>query len=133
MVYTYGVTKTNFPCDWLMGTINPSNNDNYPPMDIIKLSDDGDIELNYALAGFLPEEITVTQNNRELVVSGKRTGKDAQYLHKGIGTRKFRNTFTMSEYSYVSEASFINGILSIKIVRDIPEEKKPKNIEIKTK
>ena len=55
---------------------------------------------------------------------------DKQYLHKGIATRKFRRSFTLPEYFEVESASMNNGILFIGLIRNIPEEKKPKQITI---
>jgi molecular chaperone IbpA len=102
----------------------------YPPYNIIRL-DDTKTVLELAVAGFKEEEISVTVENGYLKVSGKKTkNNDTHYLYKGISTRAFEKVFALSNDTKVDGANYADGILSIHISYEIPEEKKPKQIAI---
>lgn len=106
--------------------------DNYPPVNIIKYTDDK-YTIELAVAGFKKGDIEVTVENETLVVRGQRVTEvnaEAEYLHHGIGTRSFVRTWPLSEYVEVVTAELQDGILSINLERQIPEEKKPKTIQI---
>lgn len=105
---------------------------NYPPYNIAKL-DENLYEVSMAVTGFAKNEITVQVEMDELIVSGVRTPGDEQepeYLHRGLALRDFERKFTLVEHTQVKSAEIQNGILSIKIERIIPEEMKPKLIDI---
>jgi molecular chaperone IbpA len=107
-----------------------SGEDNYPPYNIERLdSDRYGIEL--AVAGFTPEEITVTAEQNVVTVEGKKAeGTDRTYLHRGISARPFKRQFTLADYVQVRGAAFEHGLLKIELVREIPEAAKPRRIEI---
>jgi molecular chaperone IbpA len=104
----------------------------YPPYNIVRI-DEGHMVLEIAVAGFKEDEVSVVVDDGYLKISGKKVEADAhaQYLYKGIGTRAFEKTFTLSKHAKVEEAEYVDGILSIHVIEEIPEEKKPKQIPIK--
>lgn len=115
----------------LMNVHGTATKQSYPPYDIIQLDDDSYL-IKMAVAGFDNEDLDITVDNQTLVISGDKTeADDSKYLHKGIGTRKFTRTFALGEYMEAVSAKMENGILHIELKREIPEEKKPKQITIK--
>lgn len=107
----------------------------YPPHNIIKLNDD-QYRVELSVAGLKRDDIEINYHNRELTVSYSKpeeveAGAD-QYLHRGISSRSFKSVFTMADdYYLVENASIEDGILSIDIKHEVPEERKPRKIEIK--
>ena len=103
----------------------------YPPYDILKIDEDT-YKLSLAVAGFSKSDIDVSVDNGTLIVKGEITEAiDAEVVHKGIAGRKFTRTFALGEYMEVSNAELKDGMLTINIVRIVPEDKKPKTIKIK--
>jgi molecular chaperone IbpA len=103
----------------------------YPPYNIVRVADSRTV-LELAVAGFKESELSVTVEDGYLRVSGKKDeDADTKYLHKGIGTRAFERTFTLAKDTRVEGAEYTDGILSVFVSYEIPEEKKPKQIEIK--
>jgi molecular chaperone IbpA len=104
--------------------------DNWPPYDIVKTGQD-DYRLTMAVAGFSEDELTITQEPNMLLVSGEKSGEDGgQYLHRGIAGRAFQRRFELADHVKVAGASLINGLLAIDLKHEIPEEMKPRRIEI---
>lgn len=109
------------------------NTQSYPPYDILKLDEDNYV-LSLAVAGFSEDDLDISVDNGTLYVKGEASERtDAEVVHKGIATRKFTRSFALGEYMEVSGAELKDGILTLSIVRIIPEDKKPKSIKIKTK
>ena len=108
----------------------------YPPYNIEKLTDDT-YRITMAVAGFEQDDIQMTQQDNMLVVKGaaKTETKDEnrQYLHRGIAARSFERRFTLSDHVNVTEANLANGLLSIDLLREVPEHKKPRTIQIESK
>ena len=106
------------------------NSENYPPYDIVRKGEDA-FEINLALAGFAPEDITVTSEASQLTVFGKKPdNQETEYLYQGISARAFERRFNLADYIEVENASFENGLLHINLVRRVPERMKPRRIEI---
>ncbi len=107
---------------------------NYPPYNQIKLNDKEFI-LSFALAGFSKDDVSVSLDNRKLTIKGEKKDAElpegAEYLHKGIAARKFTDIFTLPEFVEVVGAEFKDGILDIRLEKQIPEDKLPKTIEIR--
>jgi molecular chaperone IbpA len=106
--------------------------DNYPPFDIEKLADD-QYRITLAVAGFKPNEIDITARQNLLVVTGRKAenrSRDGNFLHMGIATRAFERRFELADFVRVEEADLRDGLLSIDLVREIPEAMKPRKIEI---
>ena len=117
-----------------MHTINSlqTKQSNYPPYNIVKKDDDFYV-VEIAVAGFLQAEIDITLEDGVLKVTGekKSEGEDGTvFIHKGIGARDFQRSFTLSDTIVVQGADLSNGILSISLENVIPDEKKPRRIEI---
>ena len=84
------------------------------------------------MAGFDENNLTISLENGQLTVIGNREDDNSQYMHRGIANRSFKRTFKLAEYVEVIGAGIKNGILEIHLERQLPEELKPKKIEIKT-
>ena len=104
----------------------------YPPHNIIKHGDDK-YEIAIAVAGFSEKDLIVEQEENVLTIASKDVdSEEKEYLHRGIATRKFKKTFTLGEYVEVESVDLVNGILSVNLLKVIPEEKKPKTFVIGT-
>ena len=103
----------------------------FPPYDILSTEED-EYEIRFAVAGFKKSDIEVTFANGVLTVKGDKDDESTDaYFHKGIATRAFTQTFPLAEYVEVISAEMEDGILTVKLKRDIPEELQPKEIKIK--
>ncbi len=106
----------------------------YPPYNIVKLNDD-EYRITMAVAGFTDKDIDITAKQNQLVVQGKAAereeGKGAEYLHRGIAERAFERRFQLADHIRVTGAKIENGLLTVALVREIPEAAKPRKIEIK--
>jgi molecular chaperone IbpA len=104
---------------------------NYPPYNIIKTSDET-YELQLAIAGFTYDDFDIELRDGTLTIDGNQSPKEDEpdYLHRGISARNFRRTFTLSDTIVVNGATLDSGILTISLENVIPEEKKPRKIEI---
>jgi molecular chaperone IbpA len=103
----------------------------FPPVNIVKTGD-YTFNVELAVAGYKREEIEITAEKNSLKVTGKKTEDDArEYLVKGIAGRKFARQFVLSDTVVVQWAELADGILSIALENVIPEEQKPRKIEIK--
>ena len=104
--------------------------DNYPPFDLVQESEDR-YRITLAVAGFRPDEIDVTAQQNLLIVAGRRKDEDGRsYIHRGIAARAFERRFGLADYVQVRRAELRDGILSIELEREIPEEMRPRRIEI---
>lgn len=105
----------------------------YPPYNITKF-DGGKFMVQIALAGFRKEDISISLEERTLTVTSEAQDNDnpkyGKVLHQGIAQRDFKQTFALAEYVEVEAAHMEDGILTIDLVTNLPEEKKPKYIEI---
>ena len=105
--------------------------DGYPPYNIEKVGDD-QYRITMAVAGFTPDEIDLVQQENVLLVSGRKhsEAEGVEVLHRGIATRAFRQTFNLADYVKVTGANLENGLLMVELLREVPEEMKPRRIEI---
>lgn len=105
----------------------------YPPYNIAKLSED-DYEITMAVAGFKESELTITTQANLLKVSGLSSDKtergEKTYLHRGIATRSFERTFSLADHVKVTDARLADGLLTLTLVREVPEASKPRTIAI---
>ena len=104
---------------------------NWPPYNIEKAGEDQYV-ITMAVAGFATDEIEITQKENQLVITGQKKGSEEgkQYLHRGIATRAFKQTFNLADHVKVTAASLENGLLTIALKREVPEALKPRRIEI---
>jgi molecular chaperone IbpA len=106
------------------------NTEAYPPYDIVRKGEDA-FQINVALAGFAPDEITITTEASQLTVVGKKPENSVtEYLYQGILARAFERRFNLADYIEVENASFENGLLHINLARRVPERMKPRRIDI---
>lgn len=110
---------------------DPTNS--FPPYNIESTGEDA-YRITMAVAGFGENDIDITAQDATLVVSGRidRSGEaeERKFLHRGIAERAFERRFNLAEHVVVTNAALENGLLHIDLVREVPEEKKPKKIAI---
>ena len=113
--------------------IDLESSNSYPPYNISKV-DDNNYIIEMALAGFNKDDIEIELADSELTVRSKKredSNKDVNLIHQGISQRSFNRKFTLSEEILVKNAEMKNGMLIVKLEKFIPENKKPKLINIK--
>ena len=104
----------------------------YPPYNIESVGENA-YRITMAVAGFGENDLDVTVKENSLIVSGRndRNGEDVTFLHRGIATRAFERRFELADHVKVTGANLVNGMLTVWLEREIPEEHKPRKIEIK--
>jgi molecular chaperone IbpA len=112
-------------------TFANSQNNGYPPYNIVQVTDD-EFTVTIAVAGFSMDELEVTKDKNVLRIEGKPLGNtdDVNYVHKGIAGRSFCREWRLADHVEVSSASLELGMLNVKLVRQVPEELQPKKIAI---
>jgi molecular chaperone IbpA len=112
----------------MRSTTQPTN---YPPYNIVKYTEDK-FAIELAIAGFVENDIDVTVEKNQLTVKGEKSTPENlhQYVHRGISSRSFVRTWTLADHVEVSGAKMQDGILVIHLERIVPEEQKPKRIQI---
>lgn len=110
---------------------NSKTTNNYPPHNVVQL-DDTHFVVEVAVAGFKENEIDVEIKDNVLTVKGEqvKSNEEINYVHKGISTRNFTQTFSLAEHVEVRGATVQNGILAIALEQLVPEEDQPKKIAI---
>ena len=104
--------------------------DNYPPHNVVKIDNDN-FNIELAVAGFSEEDISVEVKDGILLIKGQHTeDDDREYAHKGISSRKFEKSFRLSEFVVIDGAELVNGILVVNARVEVPEERRPRKIEI---
>ena len=108
--------------------------DAYPPYNIEKTGEDSYL-ITLAVAGFTENDLDITVEDDRLIVSGslEKSDEGREYLHRGIAAREFERTFRLADHIKVEDAGLDNGMLSIALIREVPEEKKPRMIPINGK
>ena len=106
--------------------------DNWPPYDIVRTSEDS-YRITMAVAGFSENELVVSHQPNLLVVSGSKSEEeDGNYLHRGIAGRSFERRFELADHVRVTNAGLEHGLLTITLTREVPEEMKPRRIQIRS-
>ena len=107
--------------------------ENYPPYDIEKIADDH-FRITIAVAGFKGDEIDITAQQNMLTVTGRKAppaeGEERKLLYSGIATRAFERRFQLADFVRVDKADLADGLLTIDLVREVPEAMKPHKIAI---
>ena len=112
--------------DLLESSTLGQGSENYPPFDLIRI-DDNRYRINLAVAGFSRDEIDITAQQNQLIVSGRKDDDEkVDYIHRGIGNRQFERRFGLADFIKVAEAVLADGMLSIDLVREIPEAMRPR-------
>lgn len=119
--------------DMLEASARQNGTDNYPPFNLERTGDDH-YRITLAVAGFRREEVEIVAQQNLLTVKGKKEAKDEQsaFLHLGIATRSFERRFELADFIRVEDARLSDGLLTIDLVREVPEALKPQTIAIKT-
>ncbi len=105
----------------------------YPPYNIETLGDDA-YRITMAVAGFGEQDLDVTAKENTLVISGKvKDDEGVSYLHRGIAGRAFERRFELADHIRVTDASLVNGLLHVDLLRELPEEMRPRKIKIQSK
>ena len=108
-----------------------SINDNFPPYNVIKSSEDSYL-IELAVAGFNKDELNIEYKDGILTVTGDNTTRqELDFVHKGISERSFRRSWTLGDHVKVKSATVVNGLLVLSLEREIPESEKPQTIKIK--
>lgn len=111
----------------------PDNGQTYPPYNIERTGDDA-YRISMAVAGFSETEISIEAHRNVLTVKGEKTDEQSEngseFLHRGIASRAFERRFQLADHVEVQGAALKNGLLHIDLKRNIPEEMKPRRIEI---
>ena len=107
-----------------------NNKPTYPPYDIVALETDVNL-LNVAVAGFSKDELSVVFQDSIITIKGEKKDKDkGLVVYQGIATRDFKLELAIAEYWEITNAALENGMLTVKFNKNLPEEKKPKVIDI---
>lgn len=110
-------------------TLAKTNSTSFPPYNVRKVDEDNFI-IELAVAGYNKSNLTITEEDCCVTVVGELPETNDEYLHKGIAGRKFTRTFSLAEHMLTDGLHLVDGMLLIKIKREIPEEKKPKTLHI---
>ncbi|MEO0451035.1 MAG: Hsp20 family protein [Pseudomonadota bacterium] len=105
----------------------------YPPYNIERVADD-EFAIEIAVAGFGEEDLDIETKDGLLTVAGRKTptedAQEREFLHRGIAERGFLRRFQLADHVIVTGAVLKNGLLRVELVRELPEAKKPRKIEI---
>ena len=119
--------------DLLDSVSGQNSGSGYPPYNIEKAGEDS-YRIVMAVAGFAEAELNVTQKEGELLVTGQSApvngDSEKEYLYRGIAGRNFERHFQLADHVKVVGAKLANGLLTIELKREIPEEKKARAIRI---
>jgi molecular chaperone IbpA len=108
---------------------NIYNSGNFPPYNIRQIDEDHFV-IELAVAGFGENDLEVIYQDGTVTIKGERKEDDAEYIHKGIATRKFTREFVLGSYLEITSANIENGVLSVSLERNLPESMKPRQINI---
>jgi molecular chaperone IbpA len=116
-------------------TISTQKQNSFPAHDILRISED-EYEITLALSGFNKDDISIDVHDGVLTIKGNGgtevQNDKVQYLYKGIAKRSFEQKFRLEQYVDVKDAKLSNGLLTISLLREIPEERKPRQITLKS-
>lgn len=120
--------------DRLLDTLESASRINaaesWPPYDIAKQGEDS-YRIAIAVAGFRQQDLSLTQQGNLLVIAGRKEGGDkTEYLHRGIPLGGFERRFELADHVRVEGAELHDGLLTVTLQREIPEDQKPRRIEI---
>jgi molecular chaperone IbpA len=122
--------KSTIGFDRLLDDVQRTAEETYPPYNIERL-DENRFQISVALAGFSPDEVSLTVEQNVLTLEGQKADREEKvFLHRGISARSFKRQFTLADHVDVRGARFENGLLIIDLQREIPEAMKPRRIAI---
>ena len=105
----------------------------YPPYNI-ETTGDNAYRIEIAVAGFRPEDLAIEVKENVLTVQGRKAANDEtrRFLHRGLAERNFERRFQLADHVVVVDAQLTDGLLAISLKRELPEQLKPRRVEIKT-
>ena len=116
-------------------TVSTQKQTSFPAHDIIRISED-EYEITLALSGYNKKDISIDVHDGVLTIKGNGGSEiqddNVQYIYKGIAKRSFEQKFRLEQYVDVKDAKLSNGLLKISLLREIPEERKPRQISLKS-
>merc|ERR1711985_109859 len=116
-------------------SISNQKQNSFPAHDIVRISDD-EYEITLAVSGFNKKDINIDVHDGVLTIKGNGGSEvqddSIQYIYKGIAKRSFEQKFRLEQYVDVKEAKLSNGLLTVSLFREVPEERKPRQIALKT-
>lgn len=117
--------------DLIEKSARSANGDNYPPFDLERVAEDR-YRITLAVAGFKKDEIDIVAQQNLLQVTGKKEANQdrSTFLHIGIANRSFERRFELADFVRVESADLADGLLTIELIREIPEAMKPQKIAI---
>ncbi len=117
--------------DRLFDMIDNGVRPDWPPYNIER-NGENQYRISMAIAGFAPSEIELIQQGNTLHITGqkKTESKQQEMLHQGLASRSFKQTFNLADHVKVTSADLENGLLLVELVREIPEQLKPRRIEL---
>jgi len=117
--------------DRLFDMLDNGTRPDWPPYNIEKVGED-QYRISMALAGFGPDEIELIQQGNILTVTGQKKAatKNEGMLHHGLAFRDFKHSFNLADHVKVASANLENGLLSVELIREVPEQLKPRRIEL---
>ena len=125
MPYTIGFDSFFNTLDSITGDVK-----GYPHYNIKKL-DDNKWNIELALAGFSKDDIEIEVKDNIMNIRGELKEENNKFVYKGISSKRFSKSFTLAEFTECESAQMENGILSITLEKNIPEDKKPQKVKIK--
>ena len=107
--------------------------DNYPPFNIERRGEDA-YRITLAVAGFKPDDLDLTAQQNLLIVQGRKgeEASEGEFLHVGIAQRGFERRFELADFVRISDANLEDGMLTIDLVREVPDAMKPRKIAVGT-
>lgn len=121
--------------DLLEASARQANAENYPPFNLERLAEDR-YRITLAVAGFRSDEIDITAQQNLLLIAGRKREENENnagtYLHLGIANRSFERRFELADFVRVEAANLADGLLTIELVREVPEAMKPRKIAVTT-
>src|ERR1700759_1324498 len=116
--------------DLLENSLQGMPGSNYPPYNIEKTGEDS-YRVTLAVAGFGPEDLSITTQANKLTVTGRKAdAENVEYLYQGIAGRSFQREFSLADYVKVNGANLDKGLLTIDLMREVPDAMKPRRIVI---
>lgn len=105
----------------------------YPPYNIERTGENA-YRIEIAVAGFRPEELNIEVKENLVTVQGRKAANDEprRFLHRGLAERNFERRFQLADYVVVTDAQIADGLLSISLKRELPEQLKPRQVPIKS-
>lgn len=131
--HSVGFDRFNDLFETLLSDVKPATN--YPPYDIVKTGDET-YQIQMAVAGFKEADLSVSLENEQLIIKGQMEqntedrSDERQYLHHGIARREFEVAFRLADHMKVTQANLTDGMLSIGVEHEVPEDAKPRTIPI---